>query len=202
MDFRQLKAIESANKKKLLKLFPTLTEDSGIYILYRFEDGIKYAYVGQAKHLLTRLADHLKCLGKNVQWIDKSLKTHGLYSEQKATGWRVTTHKYPLDELDEKEQFFIKECQRAGYQMRNMTAGGQGEGKVRIAEFKPAKGYYDGLKQGRENLRKELAHIVNTYLNIELKKDGKIAQRMLAKFQDLLKKQEKEEEEHVANQYV
>lgn len=58
MDLRKIKAIESANKKRLLKLFPHLVDESGIYILYRFENGFKYAYVGQAKKILTRLADH------------------------------------------------------------------------------------------------------------------------------------------------
>ncbi len=197
MDFRKMKAIESANKKKLLKLFPTLTEDSGIYILYRFEDGFKYAYVGQAKKILTRLASHMR----GYQHIDLSIKKHGWYSEENKTGWFVSAFKYPENVLDEKEQFYVRECARAGYQLRNKTAGGQGEGKTRISDFKPAKSYYDGLKQGRENLRRELAHIVDTYFNIELKKDNKLSQKALIKFYDLLKKEE-EEEENVANQHV
>lgn len=198
MDFRQIKAIESANKKKLLKLFPTLTDDSGIYVLYRFEDGFKYAYVGQAKRILTRLADHMR----GYQHIDLSIKKHGWYSEENKTGWFISSFKYPVSELDEKEQFHVRECARAGYQLRNKTAGGQGEGKVVIAETRPARGYYDGLKQGRENLRKEVAHIVNTYLNIDLKKDNKRSQTALAKFYDLLKKEEKEEEGNVPDQHI
>ena len=54
MNFKQIKAIEQKNKQRLLKVFPDLTEDSGIYFLTRQENGFKYAYIGQAKHILTR----------------------------------------------------------------------------------------------------------------------------------------------------
>lgn len=48
-DFRKLKAIERENKKCLLKVNPDLDDSSGIYFLTRIdENGIKYAYVGQA----------------------------------------------------------------------------------------------------------------------------------------------------------
>ena len=70
-NFRQAKAIESKNKKRLLAINPKLNEQSGIYFLTRVdEDGFKYAYVGQAKHILTRLAQHLV----GYQHIDLSLK--------------------------------------------------------------------------------------------------------------------------------
>ena len=55
-NWRQVKAIESTNKKKFLKQNETLNDNSGIYFLTRIdENGIKYAYVGQAKRILTRL---------------------------------------------------------------------------------------------------------------------------------------------------
>jgi hypothetical protein len=58
--FQRAKAIENANKRKLLALFPHLQERAGIYVLLRTnEEGVKYAYVGQAKNVLTRLAQHL-----------------------------------------------------------------------------------------------------------------------------------------------
>ncbi len=182
MDFRQLKAIESVHKKKLLQLFPSLTDESGIYILYRFEDGFKYAYVGQAKKILTRLVSHMR----GYQHIDLSIKKHGWYSEVNKTGWLVSSFKCPENELDEREQFYIRECARAGYQLRNKTAGGQGEGKTQIDDFKPAKGYYDGLEQGRKKLLRELNNLFEHYLCVEMKKDNLISQRMLKKFNDLL----------------
>ena len=49
-------------------------EDSGIYVFTRQENGFKYAYVGQAKHILTRLAQHLN----GYQHIDLSIKNTAL----------------------------------------------------------------------------------------------------------------------------
>ena len=58
--FKQAKAIEAKNKKRLLEVNPYLNEGSGIYFLTRTdENGFKYAYVGQAVHILTRLAQHM-----------------------------------------------------------------------------------------------------------------------------------------------
>lgn len=182
MDLRQIMAIDSKNKKKLKIMFPSLLDDCGIYILARIEDGIKYAYVGQSNQLLTRLAQHLR----GFQHIDLSIKKHGWYSQDNPTGYRLLTTKCIESELDEKEQFYIKECQRAGYQMRNKTAGGQGTGKSQIDTFRPAKGYHDGLKNGANNIRKELNHIIGKYLNITLKKDNISSQKALAKFYKIL----------------
>jgi hypothetical protein len=155
MDFKKIKAIEQSNKRKLLKAFPDLTDGSGIYILTRRENGFKYAYVGQAKHILTRLAQHLV----GYQHIDLSLKKHGLYSEENPTGWDLTFVRYPEYELDSLEQDIIRKYANAGYQLRNKTAGGQGEGKFEIAETKPRKTYQEGIKQGYEKARKEVAKL-------------------------------------------
>ena len=54
MNYRQVKAIEKKNKERVLALHPSVPETSGIYIFYRRENGFKYAYVGQAKHILSR----------------------------------------------------------------------------------------------------------------------------------------------------
>ena len=71
--FKKAKAIEKKNKEKWLALNPALNEKSGIYLLTRRDaNGIKYAYVGQAKHILTRLAQHLV----GYQHIDLSLKKY------------------------------------------------------------------------------------------------------------------------------
>lgn len=59
VNYRQIKAIEQKNKERILKLQPTVPETSGIYIFLRADEDFKYAYVGQAKHLLTRIAQHL-----------------------------------------------------------------------------------------------------------------------------------------------
>lgn len=67
--------------------------------------------------------------------------------------------------------------------------GGQGEGKEKINEFRPAKGYRDGLAQGRKNMAKELSHIIDTHLTVSLKEEkqnNKVSQRAFEKFNELL----------------
>jgi GIY-YIG catalytic domain. len=146
----EVKAIEKKNREKLLKINPCLNDDSGIYFLTRDgEDGLKYAYVGQAKHILTRLASHLT----GYQHIDLSLKKHGLYSDKNIYGWKVNFLYFAEDKLNEKEQYYIKEYALKGYQLRNKTSGSQGIGKTQINEYRPSKGYRDGLAQGRKTLQ-------------------------------------------------
>ena len=180
------KAIEKKNKEKWLALNPTLTDESGIYVLTREdEQGIKYAYVGQAKHILTRLAQHLV----GYQHIDLSLKKHGLGSKDNPHGWKVGSLQFPVSELDEMEQYYIKAYAECGYQLRNKTAGGQGKGKAQIDEYRPQKGYRDGLLQGKKNLARELKHIADKHLEIRLredKKNNKVSIKAFEKFKSLI----------------
>lgn len=179
MNYAQVKAIEQSNKRKLLKAFPSLTDESGIYILTRVENGFKYAYIGQAKHILTRLAQHLS----GYQHIDLSLKKHGLFSKENPTGWDITFVGYSVRELDIEEQKFIKVYANAGYQLRNKTAGGQGEGKFEIAETKPRKTYQEGVKQGYEKARKEVAKLFDKSLEIHIQgKENKNKVKAYEKF--------------------
>ena len=184
-NFRKAKAIEAKNKKQLLEVNPNLDERSGIYFLTRAdEEGIKYAYIGQAKHILTRLAQHLT----GYQHIDLSIRKHGLYSNRNFYGWKVGFEHHPLNKLDEREQHYIKLYASYGYQLRNKNSGGT-IGKVQIDEYRPSKGYHDGLKQGRKNLAKELSHIIEKHLEITLKEDkknNKVSIKALEKFQSLL----------------
>ena len=184
--FRQAKAIEAKNKKKWLALNPMIDESSGIYILTRQdENGLRYAYVGQAKHILTRLSQHLS----GYQHIDLSLKSHGLYSEDNPYGWGVCIQHCPVDRLNEEEQRWIMYCADKGYQLRNKTSGSQGEGKAKIDDYRPAKGYYDGIKQGKINLARELSSIAEKHLKIEIredKKNNKVSQKQFEKFKELM----------------
>lgn len=192
---RQVKAIEGKNKQRLLSINPKLDEKSGIYFLTRLdENGFKYAYIGQAKHILTRLAQHLS----GYQHIDLSLKKHGLYSEDNVNGWRVGFMNYPVESLDSWEQFWIKRYADNGYQLRNKTSGSQGEGKTQIDEYRPAKGYRDGLEQGKKNLAKELMHIIDKHLKVELKPEkvnNKTSKKAFDKFWMLLGSGENGEED-------
>lgn len=185
-NYRQVKAIEYANKKKLLQVNPKLDEKSGIYFLTREDEGgIKYAYIGQAKHIITRLAQHLV----GYQHIDLSLRKHGLYSNGNLNGWKVGFLHYPEDVLDEMEQKYILQYAQSGYQLRNKTSGSQGEGKRQIDEYRPQKGYYDGLQQGKRALVKELNNIIEKHLSISLKeekKNNKVSIKAFDKFKELL----------------
>lgn len=182
----KVKAVEKQNKKKLLAVNPALDEYSGIYFLTRTdEDGFRFAYIGQAKHILTRLAQHLV----GYQHIDLSLKSHGLYSEDNPYGWKVGFMHFPVSQLDEKEQYYIKQYALNGYQLRNKTSGSQGEGKSKIDEYRPAKGYRDGIKQGKKSLARELSSIAEKHLKIEIredKKNNKVSQKQFEKFMYLI----------------
>ena len=179
------KAIESENKKRLLKLNPNLDEQSGIYFLTRVDDlGIKHAYVGLAKHLLTRLAQHLS----NYQYIDNSIRKHGLYSKDNPYGYKVNFLHFPESEIEEKERYYITQYSLKGYQMKNRDTGG-GAGKQEIGERKQPKGYYDGIQQGKKMLARELRHIRDKHLVVSLKPEksaNKVSQNALEKFNYLL----------------
>jgi hypothetical protein len=184
------KAIEQENKKRLLKLNPKLNDKSGIYFLLREdENGFKFAYVGQAVHILQRLASHL--VGYE-QHIDLSIRKHKLYSEDNPYGWRVEFLNFPESQLDEKEKYYIKLYADKGYQLRNVSLGGQGENRASgsIGERKAPKGYLQGVQQGRKNLARELSHIIEKHLVVTIREDkqgNKVSQKQYEKFMDLLK---------------
>lgn len=184
-NWRQVKAIESKNKKRLLLINDKLNDYSGIYFLTRIdENDIKYAYIGQAKHILTRLAQH--CVG--YQHIDLSIKKHKWYEENNPYGWNIDFINCDEQELDEKEKYYIKTFANNGYQLRNKTAGGQGEGKSQIDEYKPKKGYRDGIEQGYKKASEEVAHLFDLHLNYSIKsnKPNKNQEKALKKFEDFL----------------
>lgn len=189
------KAIEKQNKKRLLAVNPKLDDESGIYFLTRTdEDNIRHAYIGQAKHTLTRLAQHLT----GYQYIDNSIRAHGLYSADNPYGYKVNFLHFPISQLDEKEQYYIKQYAIEGYQLKNRTAGSQGKGKTQIAEYKAPKGYRDGILQGKKVLARELSSIAEKHLKIEIredKKNNKVSQKQFEKFKDLMNEDSYKESE-------
>ena len=183
----QIKAIEKKNRERLLKVNPNLNDRSGIYFLTRTdENDISYFYIGQAVNIIQRMCGHLT----GYQHIDLSVKKRGFYSEESPYGWKLNFINYPKSELDKMEQYWILEYTKRGYQCRyNKTAGGQGEGKEKINEFKSSRGYRDGLKQGEKNLARELSSIVEKHLKIEIrddKKHNKVSQKQYEKFMSLM----------------
>lgn len=188
------KAIEAENRKRLLKLNPDLNDKSGIYFLTRTDENeISYFYIGQAVNIISRLCSHLTA----YQHIDLSIKKRGFYSEDNPYGWKINFINYPKDELDKWEQYWILEYTKKGYQCRyNKTAGGQGEGKEKINEFKPARGYRDGVSYGRKSMARDISSIIDKHLTVQLKPDkqnNKVSQRALEKFNSLLDERSYEE---------
>ena len=184
------KAIENENKKKLLKLNPELNDESGIYFFLREdENGFRFAYIGQAVKILTRLASHMTGY---EQHIDLSLRKHKLYDEQKNPhGWRVEFLNFPESELDEQEKYYIKLYADKGYQSRNVSLGGQGENRASgsIGERKAPKGYMHGIQQGKKVLARELSSIAEKHRKIEIredKKNNKVSQKQFEKFKELM----------------
>lgn len=184
-NIKQAKAIEYKNKQRLLEVNSSLDDESGIYFLTRIDENeIKYAYIGQAKHILTRLAQHLV----GFQHIDLSLKRHKLYSADNPYGWKVNFLHFPKEQLDEKERYYITLYAKNGYQSRNKDTGG-GAGKQELGERKEPKGYRDGIAQGRKNLAKELKNIIDKHLTVSLKaekQNNKVSIKAYEKFNDLL----------------
>lgn len=164
--FKQAKAIEAANKKKILAICPDARDESGIYFLIREDNGFKFAYIGQSVRVLTRLAEHLR----GFQHIDLSIKKHKLWSEDNPTGWRIGVLYCDRSQLDELEQKYIKMYADKGYQLRNATSGSQGAGKKDIAD-NHTKGYLEGLHNGYRKAQKEIAHLFDLHLDVTTKKN-------------------------------
>lgn len=177
------KAIEQKNKKRLLAVNSKLDDKSGIYILWRTEI---HAYVGQSVGLLTRLSQHL---AGYQQHIDLSLKAHKLYSSDNPYGYRVDFIHCDKSELDDKEREYIQKCIDKGWILKNKTSGGQDDGKEKIADYKPSKGYRYGILQGKKTLAKELSSIISKHLTVRLKEEkqgNKVSEKQLKKFNRLL----------------
>ncbi len=183
------KAIEQENKKRLLKLNPQLNDGSGIYFLTREdENGFKFAYVGQAMHILSRLASHM--VGYQ-QHIDLSIRKHKLFSDSNPYGWKVGFLNFPTSQLDEKEKFYIKLYAEKGYQLRNVSVGGQGGNRSSgsIGDRKPPRSYTEGIQSGKRALAKELSSIAEKHLTIAVrddKKGNKVSERQRDKFMELI----------------
>lgn len=181
-DYKKLYAV---NIPRIKKLCPSMNERSGIYVFTReSENGIKHAYIGQAKNLLNRAAGHLD----GYQRIDNSIRKRGLYDDIKNQfGWRLIIHCYcEIDKLDEKEQQTILDYGLAGFQLYNLTDGGQGEGKEVIGDNGRG-GYRKGKAEGEKKAIKELATLIHKYTTGLTSKGGAIADRKTAELNNILK---------------
>lgn len=151
-NFRQIKAIEAANKNRIQLLCPAAVDCPGIYVFTeRKRHKIRLCRSGEK--VLTRLAQHLTGY---EQHIDKSIRKHGLF-DKNPNGYKITVEYCLSEELDEAERKAIKDWASRGYQLRNKTVGGQDSGKVGMNENAPSRGYRDGLKQGYKNAQRDVA---------------------------------------------
>ena len=182
MNYRQIYARKAECEKRIKEVCPDCPNTSGIYFLTREEDGFKFAYIGQAKRLRERLASHLS----GYQHIDLSLKKHGFFGKDNLGGYRVGYLEFPESALDEKEQYYIKKYANAGYQMKNATIGGQGEGKKGLDNQRPSRGYYDGVEMGEKRARRLIADLFQKHLDVSMKKPTKNAEKALQKFKDFI----------------
>lgn len=185
-NMRKVYAMKFEREERIKSVCPGIPYRSGIYVFYRDDDtGLRMAYCGQAVSLCERCASHLA----EYDHIGLSLKKRGFYSENNPYGWKLVYKECSREDLDKNEQLTILHFANKGFQLYNKTSGGQGEGKEKINEFRPQKGYRDGLKQGQKNLARELSHIIDTHLIVTLKPEksgNKVSQRAFEKFKELI----------------
>lgn len=186
-NYKQIFAMKSVREEKIKSVCPGIPYSSGIYVFHRTDEaGIRRAYCGQAVSLCERCASHLA----EYDHIALSLKKHGFYSAENPYGWKLDYKTCPKSELDDKEINTIKAFADKGFQMYNVTAGGQGLGKVVSGQYKQPKNYTQGIQQGKKMLARELSSIAEKHLIIRLKPEkehNKVSQKQYEKFMDLLK---------------
>ena len=189
MNYRQIYARKAECEKRIKEVCPEITNRPGIYIFYRTDtdSGLRFCYIGQAKRLTERCAQHLQ----EYDHIALSLKKRGFFDplnpEANPGGWKLSVWECSgLDALDNAEIEAIREYANNGYQLFNRTAGGQGDGKVVFDNKRQSKTYREGLAQGYTNARREVAHWFDKHLAVSMKKQTKNAEKALAKFEDFI----------------
>lgn len=188
MNYKQAFAIKAQNENRILKYNQNVPKRSGIYFLLREENGFKYAYIGQAVNILSRLASHLS----GYQHIDLSIRKHGFWSEENPTGYTVHFLEFPRSDLNEKEMYYIRKYANAGYQLRNSTSGSQGEGKKGLDNQKQPRTYTEGKAEGKKQLAREIKHLFDLHLDYMPKKKPptKLQEKAMQKFKDFLESEE------------
>lgn len=179
-NFKQIWGIKKDNLKRIQARCPDCDERSGIYCFHRIdENGIIYAYIGQAKRFCDRMPDHLT----GYSPFDLSLKKHGLYSSDNPYGYKPIIVEETND-LDAREQYWIIQYARNGYQLRNITTGSQGEGK-KYMDVKSPKTYTEGKNVGYKKAIEDINKLL-PYVDI-LPKYGKLSKRQYEKLMNILK---------------
>lgn len=186
MNNRKIFARQNAAELKIINAYGDPGQMSGIYVFTRKDeekDKIS-AYIGQAKNLRRRIAQHLL----EYDHIGLSLKKHGLYDEKKnPQGWHCEWKYCKIEELDAEERRTIASFKEIDiYELYNITSGGQGKGKVDIAPRAERKGYYKGKQDGFDKAIKEIGMLITKYTTGLCSKGGAIADRKTAELKELL----------------
>lgn len=185
-NYKKIYAIKEERENRIKIICPNIPYSSGIYVFYRTDEAkIRRAYCGQAVNLCERCASHLG----EYDHIALSLKKHGVYSKDNKNGWKLMFETCPKSELDEREIAMIKYFADNGFQMYNITAGGQSVGKQVVGQYKSPKTYREGIQAGKKSLARELSSIAKKHLKIEIREDkqnNKISQKQFKKFKELI----------------
>ena len=186
MNYKQLFTIQRKNEKLIADLF-NIPHKTGIYLFHRLnEDGKKCYYVGQAKDLLKRVAQHLS--GRKTH-IDKSIFKHKLYPNE--YGWKVNVLEF-CDEtqLDRIEQYWIdRYMSLSNVVIYNVTGGGQRDKKKDINKRQQSKlkSYANGKLYGYNKAIDEVRIYFDKYLDFKIKgKETKIKQKKYKEFEELM----------------
>ena len=169
MNYRQIYARKAECEKRIKEVCPQCPNRPGIYAFYRTDPDthIRFAYIGQARSLISRIAQHLQ----EYDHLALSLKKRGIYNKEKNPhGWMIRYIECSLEDLDKKETEFIKQWADAGFQLLNKTGGSQSDGKVVFDNKKPSRGYFDGVDQGEKNARRFIADLFAKHLTVSTKR--------------------------------
>jgi hypothetical protein len=185
---KQRWAILNKYKEEIKTQCPDINEKSGIYVFLReTEDGNSAVYVGQAKNLLERTAQHL--MGRK-QHIDLSLYKRKWWDKQNPYGWKLYLFcNCEQEELDKMEKYYINNFLKHGYKLYNVTGGGQIDKAKDIGERNQTKlkSYKNGKNLGAEKVREKIKTYFEKYLDVSIKgKINKIKERKLEEFKKFI----------------
>lgn len=187
-NYMALFSVQRDIENAILKACPEMKHASGIYFYTRDEFDVdykehkKFAYIGKSVDVLKRSVSHIQ----GYQPVDLSLRKRGFYDEtNNPEGWKLNVLFYPESKLNEMESKYIDMYLKADYELLNIESGGT-NGKTMINDRKPAKGYMDGIKQGKKALARDLKDIIDKHLVVSIKKQSKISEKQFEKFNKLL----------------
>lgn len=187
MNYRQIMARQKSAEARIIKHYGDPTTDSGVYTFHRYnrERQCNCYYIGQAKNLRRRIAQHLL----EYDHIAVSLKKYGLFdSEKNPEGWACDWEFCLIEELDKVEQVLIAHCiTKENDELYNITSGGQGKGKVDINPRAERKGYHTGKKEGKQRAYAEIATLIKKYTTGLTSKGGAVADRKTAELIEKLR---------------